>query len=78
MQITYDPEKDILQIALNERQAVETAQITPNFILDYDDDGAVIGIEIRRASQRVDNPMAVAYQVGAANTDKPQPYSAQA
>jgi uncharacterized protein YuzE len=77
MQITYDPEKDILQIALNACQAVETAQVTPNFILDYDDDGAVIGIEIRRASQRVDNPMAVAYTVGKANIDKPQPYSAQ-
>jgi uncharacterized protein YuzE len=77
MQITYDPEKDILQIALNTCKVVETAQVTPNLILDYDDDGLVIGLELRQASTRVDDPMAITYKVGAANLDKPQPYSAQ-
>ncbi len=77
MRIIYDPDKDIVQIALNNREVVETAQITPNLVLDYDDDGLVIGLELRQASQRLDNPMAVSFEIGKANLDKPQPYSAK-
>jgi len=46
-------------------------------VLDYDDDGLVIGLELRRASNRIDNPMGVAFAIGQANLDKPQPYSAK-
>jgi uncharacterized protein YuzE len=77
MRIIYDPDKDIMQIALNSREVVETAQVSPNLVLDYDDDGLVIGLELRRASTRIDNPMGVAFAIGQANLDKPQPYSAQ-
>ena len=77
MRIIYDPGKDILQIALNTREVVETAQISPDLVLDYDDDGLVIGLELRRASNRIDNPMGVAFAIGQANLDKPQPYSAK-
>ncbi len=74
MKIVYDSEKNILQIALNSRAIAETAQITPNLILDYDEDGQVIGLELRNASKSVENPYAIAYEVGQANLDKPQPY----
>jgi uncharacterized protein YuzE len=73
MKIIYDQEKDILQIALVDTNIEETAQIAPGLILDYDGDGNVIGLELRKASQKVDNPYAICYLVGEANTDKPQP-----
>ncbi|HIK43409.1 MAG TPA: DUF2283 domain-containing protein [Leptolyngbyaceae cyanobacterium M65_K2018_010] len=71
MQITYDPERDILQIEFSSREIGETARISPNLILDYDDDGLVVGMEIRQASQRVERPMSVTFTVGPANLDKP-------
>jgi uncharacterized protein YuzE len=77
MHIIYDPDKDIVQISLNDREVVETAQITPNLVLDYDDDGLVIGLELRQASKRIDNPRGISFEIGQANLDKPQPYSAQ-
>jgi uncharacterized protein YuzE len=73
MKVIYDPDKDILQIAFIEMTVEETAQITPGLILDYDVDGNFIGLEIAEASTKVDNPYAIAYLVGAANVDKPQP-----
>jgi uncharacterized protein YuzE len=73
MKVVYDPDKDILQIALIETNIEETAQIAPGLILDYDEDGNVIGLELRKASQKMDSPYAMCYLVGQANIDKPQP-----
>jgi len=75
MKIVYDPDKDIVQLSLITREVGETAQIAPGFILDYDDDGQVIGVEIRNASQRMDSPHTVTYTVGNADLDCPQPFS---
>jgi uncharacterized protein YuzE len=73
MKMIYDPDKDILQLVLNDTNIEETAQIAPGLILDYDEDGNVIGMELRKASQKVDSPYAMCYLVGDANVDKPQP-----
>ena len=73
MQITNDPDRDILQIAFNTSEVGETAQISPNLILDYDDDGLLVGLELREASQRVDSPLSVTFTVGDADLEKPQP-----
>lgn len=77
MKVVYDPDKNVMQIAFNDSPIAETAQVTPNLILDYDEDGYVIGLELRNASKRIANPYAIAYAVGQANVDKPQPYVAQ-
>jgi uncharacterized protein YuzE len=73
MKVVYDSGKDILQIAFNNIVIEETAQIAPGLVLDYDEDGNVIGLELRKASTRVDSPYAISYLVGEANIDKPQP-----
>ncbi len=73
MKVVYDPDKDILQISFVETTVEETAQIAPGLVLDYDEDGNVIGFEIRKASTKVDSPYAISYLVGEANVDKPQP-----
>ncbi len=72
MKVVYDPDQDILQIAFIEETVEETAQIAPGLILDYDEDGNVIGLELRKASKKVDNPYLMAYQVGEADSNKPQ------
>ena len=73
MKVVYDPDKDILQISLVPTPVEETTQIAPGFVLDYDEDGQVVGLELRKASKRVDDPYAIAYQVGSANAAKPEP-----
>jgi len=56
MKVVYDPDKDILQIAFVTTVIEETTQIAPGLVLDYDEDGQVIGLEIRKASTKVDSP----------------------
>jgi uncharacterized protein YuzE len=73
MKIIYDERADILQIQFAQRGIEETAQISPGLILDYDEDGHVIGLELRKASKRVDDPKSMFYTVGNADLDKPQP-----
>ena len=73
MKVLYDPDKDILQITFIEMTVEETAQIAPGLVIDYDVDGNTIGLEIAKASTKVDSPYAISYLVGAANFDKPRP-----
>lgn len=75
MKVVYDPDKDILQIAFVATVIEETTQIAPGLVLDYDEDGQVIGLEIRKASTRTDSPYAISFNVGQANLNKPQPNS---
>ncbi len=73
MKVTYDADADILQITFMPCPIEETTQIAPGFVLDYDEDGQVVGIELRKASKRVDDPYAMTYAVGRASFEKPQP-----
>ncbi|MDX2228151.1 MAG: DUF2283 domain-containing protein [Leptolyngbyaceae cyanobacterium bins.349] len=77
MKVVYDPDTNILQISLNSGAIAETAQITPNLILDYDEDGQIIGLELRNASEHLKTPYSVTYEIGKANLDKPQPFIAK-
>ncbi len=73
MKVIYDPDKDVLQIAFVQALIEETAQISPGLILDYDEDGQVVGLEIRKASTKTDSPYAISFNIGEANLNKPQP-----
>ena len=73
MRVIYDPDQDILQIALSEATVEETSQLAPGLVMDYDEDGHLIGLEIRKASTKVENPYSISYLVGRANMDKPRP-----
>lgn len=71
MKVVYDPDQDILQIAFVSTVIEETTQISPGLILDYDEDGQVIGLEIRRASIKTESPYAISFNIGEANMNKP-------
>lgn len=73
MKVIYDPDKDILQITFTTVTIEETSQIAPGLVLDYDEDGNLIGLEVKKASAKIDNPYAISYLVGPANFDKPKP-----
>jgi len=71
MKVVFDPTRDILQLSFKMTPIQETSQIAPGLILDYDEDGNVIGIELRKASLKIDDPHTITYSVGVANEDKP-------
>ena len=54
MQIRYYAETDTLYIALREAPSVDSEEIRPGFVLDFDAEGTVVGIEIEDASATVD------------------------
>lgn len=71
MKIVYDADKDILQISFRQTIVEETTQIATGLVLDYDEDGKVIGMELRNASKKVDNPREMVYLIAKADVDKP-------
>lgn len=73
MKVVYDPDKDILQLSFKSALIQETSQIAPGFILDYDEDGNVVGLELRKASRKVDDLYTMIYSIGSADQNKPQP-----
>ena len=63
MKVTYDQEVDILRIVLNDVEVEESDEDKPGVIIDYDDHGNVIGLEILDASTRIANPRTLEYAV---------------
>ncbi|MCC5660503.1 DUF2283 domain-containing protein [Nostoc sp. XA010] len=63
MKITYNPEVDILRIILSDVPIEDSDEEKPGVILDYDEDGNIIGLEILDASKRIDNPRSLEYSI---------------
>jgi uncharacterized protein YuzE len=63
MKVRYDPEVDVLSIALSDAPVEESDEDKPGVILDYDKSGNVVGLEILDASRRMGNPMSVEYAI---------------
>ena len=51
MKIKYDPAVDILIIQLSEANIQESDEAKPGVILDFDEEGRIVGIEILDASK---------------------------
>ena len=51
MRLRYDEQVDVLYIRLKEAPYHESDEIKEGFILDYDKDGNIIGIEILDVSE---------------------------
>ena len=63
MKITYDQEVDILRIILSDADIEESDEDKPGIIIDYDDHGNVVGLEILDASSRMTDPRTLEYAV---------------
>jgi len=53
MKITYDPDADAMYIKLKDDKVSKTKEVDENTILDYDQKGNVIGIEILFVKERM-------------------------
>ena len=53
MKLNYYPETDSLYIDLSEKTSIESKEISEGVVLDYDDEGNLVGIDIDNASKKV-------------------------
>ncbi len=53
MKLKIDKESDTLYFRLDESAIVESEEVEPGVILDFDADGRVVGIEMLELSKRV-------------------------
>jgi uncharacterized protein YuzE len=60
--VTYDKKTDTLRVVLKPGRVAESDEDKPGVILDYDETGALISIEILDASRRVENPRQVEFK----------------
>jgi uncharacterized protein YuzE len=49
----YDPKNDTLYVRLAEGEIVESEELRPDFIVDYDAKGRIVAIEVLSASKNV-------------------------
>jgi uncharacterized protein YuzE len=54
MRLDYDVATDSLYIHLSERPSVDSDEVTDGVVLDYDANGALVGIDVQHASQKAD------------------------
>ncbi|MBF0566426.1 MAG: DUF2283 domain-containing protein [Nitrospirae bacterium] len=53
MRLKVDKENDVLYFRLDEAAIVESEEVEPGVILDFNPDGKVVGIEILQLSKRI-------------------------
>ena len=63
MKVIYDQSADTLTIIFAETPVAESDEDKPSVILDYDDRGNLVSLEILDASRRVNVPSKIEYQV---------------
>lgn len=63
MKVIYDPEVDVLRIVFNEAPVEESNEDKPGVILDYDETGKIVGLEILDASKQMGNPRSLEHIV---------------
>ncbi len=63
MKINYDQETDTLTVIFTDAKIAESDEEKPGLILDYDNLGNLVSLEILDASQRIPFPNQIEYQV---------------
>jgi uncharacterized protein YuzE len=54
MKLNYDRETDSLYIDLNARPSVDSREVQDGVVIDLDEKGRIVGIDIQHASQILD------------------------
>lgn len=63
MRVTFDAHTDTMTIILNENPVFESDEEKPGLIIDYDQDGNIVALEILDASTRVRQPRQMVYEL---------------
>lgn len=53
MKMHYDQKTDALYLRLDDSKIIESAEVQPGIVLDYDVNNQVVGVEILRVKERV-------------------------
>jgi len=53
VRVTFDQEADALYVRLDKSHIVETEEVRPGVMLDFDERGEVVGLEVLRAGERL-------------------------
>lgn len=56
VKVKYDPQVDILRLRFGDAVIEESEQVEPGVILDYDQAGNIVGLELLDASQVISKP----------------------
>ena len=51
--VTYDQESNAAYIRLGSAKIIESEEVSPGFVLDYDADGHIVGMEFLKASEQL-------------------------
>lgn len=54
MKLNYYPETDSLYIDLSEKKSVDSKEVAIGVVVDFDENGSIVGIDIDKASKIVD------------------------
>ena len=54
MKLDYDKDTDSLYIHLSEASAADSEEVREGIVLDFDSEGALVGIDIQHASKTAD------------------------
>jgi uncharacterized protein YuzE len=54
MKFHYYPETDSLYIDLSEKKSVDSREVVPGVVMDFDADGQLVGVDIDHASKVAD------------------------
>jgi uncharacterized protein YuzE len=54
MKLRYDQATDSLYIHLSDRPSVDSDEVSDGVVLDYDENGTLVGIDLQHASQKAD------------------------
>ncbi len=54
MKIKYYPDTDSLYIDLSGKSSADSREISEGIVIDYDESGCIVGIDIDNASKKVD------------------------
>lgn len=63
MVIRYNKEADAIYIRFSDAKVVESDEDKPGIIIDYDESGNIIGIEVLNASDKTNQPNGIIYEV---------------
>lgn len=63
MRVVYDSRTDTLVIVFREAPVVESDEEKPGIILDYDEGGSLVSMELLDASRRVLQPTRIEYEL---------------
>ena len=54
MKIAYYPDTDSMYIDLSEKPSVDSQEVSPGVVIDYDEKGNIVGIDIDNAKNKLE------------------------